>query len=224
MTMYIKFAITGSLGNSLTYESIGRIQIFDGINEIPLDNTNIVYHNFIKRISASDLDAIFTSEAATPYNTPNNEGIIIVKLPTNISHPLTIKLTSYINSGGGNKVSVSHSYDNLKYENIGEVIFSSVSEEKEISNILIFKNKILISSTGGDIVSPENDGTNDILKYIPSQDEQSFLNHGIDGGTPINPQLKYSHAKYINNTSTPLGNGKVFEQPIDKYIKSLNVK
>jgi len=100
-----------------------------------------------------------------------------------------------------------------------------ISDSGEVKSYQVVKiNKILISSTSGDIVSSENDGTNDILKYIPSQTEQDFINHGIDGATPINPQLKYNFAGYVNNTSTTLGNGKVFEQPIDKYIKSLNVK
>ena len=220
---------------------------YDGYKDYNGSDYSLTSHNTSGRdairatIDGKGYDFIFTfyTRGGTPneYLVPNNlrffgtnEDTLDTGIATLIGTVGAKVIKGTLNVGIAEfSFTTSEPYKYILFDFFETTNNSSVSghwywNEIEIKTEKIFINKILISSTSGDIVSSENDGTNDILKYIPSQDEQSFLNHGIDGGTPINPQLKYSHAKYINNTSTTLGNGKVFEQPIDKYIKSLNVK
>lgn len=85
-------------------------------------------------------------------------------------------------------------------------------------------HKILISSEDGHIYSIENAESGDIYKLIPSQTEQDFINYGM---SEINILRKGTEKHYINRSSLPLEDGKVFEQTIDlsKYdIKRVKIK
>lgn len=59
---------------------------------------------------------------------------------------------------------------------------------------------------------------------IPEQSEEYFISNGLD--TIVgNLNANYTQKHYINNQSTTLGDGKVFEQPldVDKVIKSVKI-
>lgn len=62
---------------------------------------------------------------------------------------------------------------------------------------------------------------------IPSQSEQSFINHGISQSdlVSIDFSSNFTEKHYIQNQSTSLGSGKVFKQPLDvnKIIKSVKI-
>ncbi len=67
-----------------------------------------------------------------------------------------------------------------------------------------------------------------IVFNLNKQFQQSFIEHGMSpqelSEIDFSSDLQEKH--YINDQSTPLGSGKVFEQPldVDKIIKSINIK
>lgn len=84
-------------------------------------------------------------------------------------------------------------------------------------------NKILILSNDGKVVSKDNSN----VKIIPSQSEQNFINHGIDKSTTIDLNSQMTNKVFIEQSSTPLGSGKVFKKSIDTLvtpIKKVEIK
>ena len=66
-----------------------------------------------------------------------------------------------------------------------------------------------------------------IITEIPSQSEQSFINHGMSQSdlATIDLSTDFTEKHYIQDVSTVLGSGKVFEQALDvnKIIKKVSV-
>ena len=88
------------------------------------------------------------------------------------------------------------------------------------------QHKILLLSSQNKVESL--DALNNKIVEITSQTEQDFINHGLT--TLDLAQFDFSSdftgKNYINNQSTLLGSGRVFEQPldVDKIIKSVSIK
>lgn len=63
---------------------------------------------------------------------------------------------------------------------------------------------------------------------LPSASEQSFIEYGIPVSELSEKDFSdfYERKNYINDLPTPLGSGKVFEQPLDKnkVVKGLSLK
>ncbi|WP_340026895.1 hypothetical protein MHB71_15835 [Paenibacillus sp. FSL H7-0940] len=150
MAIYIKLEVTGSLGGSLTYETFDLIQFFDNNNNlISMNNSNLVSHNYINRATATDTAKWFVpSDGYVPYDTPSNKGVIILKFPDEVNGIKKIVAKSYSNNGGATNIEVFHSSDNgTNYTSVGKIIFTSISQTKEIgTRIGIYVNKFLISS------------------------------------------------------------------------------
>lgn len=68
---------------------------------------------------------------------------------------------------------------------------------------------------------------NTIIK-IPSQSEQAFLNHGMSQSdlASVDMYVDFTEKHYIQDTSTILGTGKVFEHTLDvnKVLKKISLK
>lgn len=148
MAIYLKLSITGVISGTSTFEAIQLIQVYDSKNNlISLNNTNVIEHNYINRKTASDIDKWFVpSDGGIPYDTPNNEGIIVIKLPEAVLSINKISLKSYVNTGGGKNVSVFYSRDSISYKSLGLIVFSTINETKEVDATSTKLNKFLISS------------------------------------------------------------------------------
>lgn len=72
-------------------------------------------------------------------------------------------------------------------------------------------NKFLILSNDEKLISKQGD----IINYLPSQSEQNFINYGMDKSTEIDLNLQLTKKVFIEQTSTTLGDGKVFKSTID---------
>lgn len=83
----------------------------------------------------------------------------------------------------------------------------------EIYNDVIYpRDKQIILSKDGLAISMKN---NKIVE-INNQDEQTFINHGIDGNTKIiNTNTVYNEIENVLTQSQALGDGKVFTHNID---------
>lgn len=77
-------------------------------------------------------------------------------------------------------------------------------------------NKILIQSTIDNEIKTINPVDNS-FKTLQSQTEQDFINYGMDLSTltSIDYDANYTKKSYVQKSNTPLGNGKIFTQPID---------
>jgi len=65
------------------------------------------------------------------------------------------------------------------------------------------------------------------LIELPSISEQNFINHGIDKSTTIDLNSQMTNKVFIEQSSTPLGSGKVFKKSIDTLvtpIKKVEIK
>ncbi|MEK4006317.1 hypothetical protein [Paenibacillus sp. FSL H3-0333] len=149
MPLYIKIEVTGSLGSSYTYESFDLIQFFDEKNTlISISNANLVSHNYINRASTTDTAKWFVpSDGNVPYDTPSNKGILIIKMPDTTRFIGKVAAKSYSNTGGASQIEVFHSYDNgINYSSDGVIIFTTISQTKELLVRIGVTNKILLSS------------------------------------------------------------------------------
>lgn len=62
---------------------------------------------------------------------------------------------------------------------------------------------------------------------IYSLSEQNFINHGLNKGTEVDLNAEMTNKVFIEDTSTPLGDGKVFKKSIDATktsIKKVDIK
>lgn len=77
-------------------------------------------------------------------------------------------------------------------------------------------DKFLILSESGEIESVDGQ----LIKSIPSQTEQDFINYGMDDLSVVNFKSKFKQKQYVQNQSQALGSGKVFSHTVnfDKYI------
>lgn len=87
-------------------------------------------------------------------------------------------------------------------------------------------------NNGGAFTSLAQIKFNEIQKalttVIPSQSEQSFINHGMSQSelASIDMSADFTEKHYIQDVSTVLGSGKVFEQVLDvsKVLKKISIK
>lgn len=75
-------------------------------------------------------------------------------------------------------------------------------------------NKILIQSSVDNEIKII-DSSNYIIKSIPSQTKQDFINYGMYSLSSLNPKTNFTKKSYIKNQSNVLGSGKIFTQQID---------
>lgn len=104
----------------------------------------------------------------------------------------------------------------------GQLWILEDGEYPKLSFIPPTTDKILLSSQQEKVKSIDFD--NNAIVDVPDQSEESFIEYGID--TTIEGfESDYTEKHYINNSPTPLGEGKVFEQPldVDKIIKSVKI-
>jgi F5/8 type C domain len=69
--------------------------------------------------------------------------------------------------------------------------------------------------------------SNKLVKLIPSQTEQDFINHGMDKSTVLDLSQTMFKKSFVEKNTTTLGSGKVFSKPIDTtqlLIKKLTIK
>ena len=87
------------------------------------------------------------------------------------------------------------------------------------------QHKILLLSEDNEVRSIDFD--NGAIVKIPEQSEDNFINYGLNQPdlSEIDFSSEFTEKDYIQNQSTPLGEGKVFEQPldVDKIIKSVKI-
>ncbi|WP_340032472.1 discoidin domain-containing protein [Paenibacillus sp. FSL K6-1122] len=210
MAIYLKLSITGVISGTSTFEAIQLIQVYDSKNNlISLNNTNVIEHNYINRKTASDIDKWFVpSDGGIPYDTPNNEGIIVLKLPEAVLSINKISLKSYVNTGGGKNVSVFYSRDSISYKSLGLIVFSTINEIKEVDATSIKLNKFLISSNlNTDLISLFKKGN--IQNLVPTMTSNatsgvtvsaSSISSGYDAYLAFNGQA--DGGWQTNNTRT----------------------
>ncbi|WP_374018905.1 hypothetical protein ABU162_03900 [Paenibacillus thiaminolyticus] len=82
-------------------------------------------------------------------------------------------------------------------------------------------NKIILTNIGGKSLIQSKDGSyHSVLdsvgiKYIPNADEQTFINHGMDGLSDIEFETEFTRKSFIKTEPSVLGDGKVFKKKID---------
>lgn len=60
------------------------------------------------------------------------------------------------------------------------------------------------------------------VKTISSQSESTFINHGLDNLSILDPTMEYAKKQYIQSTNNILGNGKTFTQSLDLQRYNVN--
>jgi hypothetical protein len=237
-----KILISSSSGNSLSLEKV------EEVNLVPTMTSNTAPKGIASASSeySSDyfawkaFDKIKGSGPASGW--ASSEGVNTGWLQYEFENPTIINKYKVTSRG----TSVGESPKNWTFEGSNDGFVDDINtlhtvidetnwsqaETREFSFINFTKYKMYrlnINSNNGFasyvvVQELEMFGQNTTLKQLPSKTEQDFINHGMVTTQVINPQEKMAQKQYINNTSATLGNGKVFEQPVDKYIKSLNVK
>lgn len=88
-------------------------------------------------------------------------------------------------------------------------------------------NKILILSGNETITSVKRDDGNKTIVEIPALLEQNFINHGMDKSTELDLSAEMTNKIFVEQSSTSLGNGKVFRKSIDTTktpIKKMSIE
>jgi len=128
------------------------------------------------------------------------------------------------------------SNDGLVFDDLytGRYVSTNEMEYYEIDNSIFYKIYRLKPLTGADerkilIGEIEFYGSySNTLTALPSSSEESFLTHGMSQQelSNIDFSSSFEEKRYINDNSTPLGEGKVFTQPldVDKIIKKVSIK
>lgn len=77
-------------------------------------------------------------------------------------------------------------------------------------------DKFLILSESGEIESVDGQ----LIKSIPSQTEQDFINYGMDDLSVVNFKTKFKQKQYVQDQYQELGDGRIFSHTVnfDKYI------
>lgn len=189
--MYLKLIITGNIINNTgtTYAAFSAFKFYDDSNNILTGlsaTNNIISQTYTTRNSLSSCDLWFNWNGAnlTPYNTTNVPVTVIIKLPVNVLNK--IDFWSYQNTGAAKTIDVYASKDNINYNFVETVTFSSANQVISTMKKIMFykylikgKNNILYTFDGSNIIESQSQ----IL------DSNNFNSNGFDNPTIISEEI-----------------------------------
>lgn len=163
--------------------------------------------------------------------------------------PHPVKIDSYSMRGGGGGVGNSIMPKDFRFEGSNdEIVWHVLDEQAEVlasnddtswktykihssEKYKAYRIYSIVNNGQDNYTGISNimfNGVDAYITDIPSQSEQSFINHGMTQSdlASIDLSADFTEKHYNQDEFTPLGEGKVFEQAldVDKVIKKLVVK
>lgn len=135
------------------------------------------------------------------------DGVVVANYNASTSNTLDVVI--YEN------LSLLNTYHTIELKNLASGKYMYLDAiDIDANGWLGYVNKILILSSIDNEIKTV-DSSNYIVKSIPYQTEQDFLNYGMNSLSVVDPKINLTKKSYIRNQYNVLGSGKTFTQQID---------